>query len=183
MDHTKENQRIKNKFEVEIPASITVFPRTISASATHVYCFHAKKGEIQLFKFPEIAGVVPPAETVFKLTGKQKNLKHLAVKDDGKYLLIVDTSYHAEVFMRTAKGYTFIQDFNALVVAQVRDKNGKIVNAKGLTEHDLTDMDFLEDGSGIINRKAGMVVLWYLRLPNTKYNYSIFLRQHFLMPT
>ena len=175
-DSSNKKNQISRKYEVELPANTTIFLKTANPSASYIFGYNSKRSEIQKVKFSDKSDKVE-TELVFKLTGKRKNLKYLAVKDDGKYLLLVDTSYNAEVMYRVNNGYVLIKAFNAQ--ASNEQTNSKERKSKGVTEHDVSNMEFLEDGSGIVNYFKARLWVQPLNLAVDPPNHCIFNNRSF----
>ena len=173
-EHPSKNKRFIVQNTVEIPTYLDLYFDTISIDGDCVYCINNKVGAVQVLYFEGFK-----LETVFKLVGKKRFVKHLAVKDDGKYLLLVDTSYAAEVYVETKGGYVLINSFNSninepdveehpqpeptlkptpssaadgVTKGKETDKKQQGVKKKkkNIVEHPLTGMHFLADGSGIV---------------------------------
>jgi hypothetical protein len=175
-DNLKNKGKVGVVFKVDIPIHITLFMKTVLPSGQEVYCFNSKKSEIQILK---VNDKKLEFESVFRLAGKRKNLKHLAVKGDGKYLLIVDTALWAEVFIKTVKGYTLIHSFDANIIRKQVTVKGTTEPVKGMTEQDLSDMDFLEDGSGIVSICGITMVHQQLNLPGPLPARCLYTNSHF----
>ena len=178
-DNEDDDKRFILFCEYKLNKKHKLFPYTFSPNGKFIFVYNEKSSQIQKL----ILDTKGDTEDVYNLTGKKKNFKHLAVKGDGKYLLIVDSHYKAEVLIRSGKNYAVLTGFEASYEPEVSTHNiqkpATSNKEKKTTEQDLSDMDFLEDGSGLVVKIDDTILIVRVRLPTARLHNAVHLKQHF----
>ena len=186
-DNPSRKRRFMHRLEYKINENVQIFYKTFSPDGRSVFAVNKKFSQVQRLKLD----TTNQYDEVYTLTGSKKNLRHLAVKDDGKYLLLVDQNYRVEVLLKSTDTYANLVSFNAATALEqtsfmklrATNRYGKYDKAedKSEIEHDVSNMEFLEDGSGIVCSNIMSCIVWHLQLPHTRFNASIYLKDHFFM--
>lgn len=157
-------QMFEKKAEVELKNNIRgeILPSTLTHNGNKVYCYNAYLGQINLYSFLDETVTV-----VHELTGPLRaNFKHLVVKENGKFLAVIDKSWKASLMVKDhTNKYVTIEEFSLDMFKLENEADSNSIN-----QMKLDTVKFFENGFGIAFPSIGALNVKLLGIPGNKDN-------------